>query len=307
MSKLHDAISRCAADSDLPEKEKRDILKAVFERKETDTNILITGTAGCGKSSTINALFNQEKAKTVTSVEPETMDITKYEFGHLTLWETVLGERLETGIRRGADIKELLMKKDENGELLIDIVLVISDGSKDMEISCELIGKIIAPCLQDNRRLIVGINRIDQAQKGRNWNHETGTPDATLMRFLKKNEKSIGKRIKKDTGLTVTPVSYAAEFKEEGKPQEPSYNLSKLLLHIIQSIPETNRLDIADYLNEDKAVWTHNDEMENYSQKIDESLAEGILTALFMNRDFCQSRKGSIWDTQMVTIDSLLE
>ncbi|MGP1523318.1 MAG: GTPase family protein [Treponema sp.] len=308
MSTAYDIIFRCLADSDVPEKEKQEVLKAVSERTKSQTNILITGAAGCGKSSTINALFNTEAAKIETSTEPETMNITKYKLENLTLWETGLRDGLETDMRHGAGIKKLLTEKDKNGELLIDIVLVILDGSsKDMEASCELINKIIAPCLQDNTRLIVGINRTDQALKGLYWNNETYKPEPELMQFLKEKEESVGKKIKKGTGVTVRPVSYAAGFKEEGKPQAPSYNLSKLLLYIIESIPAEKRLNIADCLNEDKAMWARNDEMEDYDQRIDSILMEGILTALFMNRDFCQSRKGTIWDTQLVPIDSLLQ
>lgn len=308
MNKANDIIFRCLADSDLPEKEKQEVLKAVSERTKSQINILITGAAGCGKTSTINALFNTEAAKIETSTEPETMNITKYEFENLTLWETGLGDGLEADIRHGAAIKELLTKKDENGELLIDIVLMILDGSsKDMEASYEFIRTIIAPCLQDNTRLIIGINRADQALKGLYWNNETHKPEAKLMRFLMKNEKTVGKRIKKAAGITVKPVSCAAGFKEEGEPQVPSYNLSKLLLYIIDSIPEQKRLNIAECLNEDKAMWESNDEMEDYDQRIDSSLMVGILTALFMNRNFCQSRKGTIWDTQLVPIDSLLQ
>lgn len=308
MNKANDIIFRCLADSDLPEKEKREVLKAVSERTKSQINILIMGAAGCGKTSTINALFNTEAAKIETSTEPKTMNITKFEFENLTLRETGLGDGLETDMRHGAGIKNLLTEKDKNGELLIDIVLVILDGSsKNMEASCELISKIIAPCLQDNTRLIVGINRADQALKGLYWNNETHKPEPELMQFLKEKEESVSKRIKKAAGITVLPVSYAAGFKEEGKLQAPSYNLSKLLLYIIGSIPETKRLNIADCLNEDKTMWARNDEMEDYDQRIDSILMEGILTALFMNRDFCQSRKGTIWDTQLIPIDSLLQ
>ncbi|MGP1523315.1 MAG: GTPase family protein [Treponema sp.] len=279
MGKLYDELTRHIAELNVPEEEKQKILKLLLEETKSKANILITGATGCGKSSTINALFNTEVAKVGTSTEPETMDITKYELGHLTLWDSPgLGDGVEADKRHGTGIRELLMKKDENGELLIDIVLVILDGSsRDMGTSYELIRTIIAPCLQDNKRLIIGINQADQAMKGRHWNNETHKPEPELMQFLKEKEESVSKRIKEGTGITVKPVSYAAGFKEEGKKQEPSYNLSKLLLYIMESIPAEKRLNVADHLNEDKAMWTSNDEIEDYGQRIGESIQESII------------------------------
>lgn len=49
---------------------------------------MITGATGSGKSSTINALFNTEVAKVGVGVDPETMDITKYDLDNLVLWDS---------------------------------------------------------------------------------------------------------------------------------------------------------------------------------------------------------------------------
>ena len=55
--------------SNLTDQQKTDLLLSVLDTK---INLMITGGTGCGKSSTINALFNQEKAKVGTSPSPET-------------------------------------------------------------------------------------------------------------------------------------------------------------------------------------------------------------------------------------------
>ena len=73
---------------DISEEEKRKFLKKLFSLKDRKTNIMITGATGCGKSSTINALFKIEKAKVGVGVDPETMDITKYELDNLILWDS---------------------------------------------------------------------------------------------------------------------------------------------------------------------------------------------------------------------------
>ena len=72
--------------ANMPEKEKQKILKNIMNLRDKKINIMITGATGCGKSSTINALFDMEIAKVGVGVDPETMNITKYELDNLILW-----------------------------------------------------------------------------------------------------------------------------------------------------------------------------------------------------------------------------
>lgn len=74
--------------SDISEEEKQKLLKNILNLKEQKINLLITGATGCGKSSTINALFETEKAKVGVGVDPETMDIQKYELNNMVLWDS---------------------------------------------------------------------------------------------------------------------------------------------------------------------------------------------------------------------------
>ena len=67
--------------ADINENEKSKLLKNVMRLKDNKINIMITGATGCGKSSTINALFDTEVAKVGVGVDPETMEIEKYEPG----------------------------------------------------------------------------------------------------------------------------------------------------------------------------------------------------------------------------------
>lgn len=66
--------------------------------------------------------------------DPETMDITKYELDNLTLWDSPgLGDGRENDIRHSKNIIKKLNEVDDNKKALIDIVLVILDGSsKDL-------------------------------------------------------------------------------------------------------------------------------------------------------------------------------
>ena len=76
--------------ADINENEKSKLLKNVMRLKDNKINIMITGATGCGKSSTINALFDTEVAKVGVGVDPETMEIEKYELDNLILYQRFL-------------------------------------------------------------------------------------------------------------------------------------------------------------------------------------------------------------------------
>ena len=282
MSKLYDTLTKTIMESSISEEEKQSLLKAILRNKEQKVNVLITGATGCGKSSTINALFNAEKAKVGTSPNPETMSIEYYELDNLILWDSPgLGDGLEQDKVHSEGIKALLEKKDEDGNLLIDLVLVILDGrSRDMGTSYELITKVIVPVLGDTKRLIVGINQVDAAMGNRHWNFETHQPDKILLDYIKEKEKSVHDRILDGTGISVQPVSYVAGYKEEGLPQEPAYNLSKLLYYIMENVPAEKRLNVVEQLNERKEMWESDDKQENYHAEIQRSASEGVVSSL---------------------------
>lgn len=278
IQKVNETLEKTNAD----EKTKSEIMRTILETQNTKANVLITGATGCGKSSTINALFNTEKAKVGTSPDPETMEISKYELGPITLWDSPgLGDGKEADERHAAGIRKLLTDKDENGNLLIDIVLVILDGgSRDLGTSYELIKAVIAPCLSndDRNRLIVGINQADMEMKGRFWDSKNHKPEPELQKFIEEKEKSVKERIKEGTGFDVVPVTYSAGYKDaESGMQEPPYNLSKLLYYIIKNIPAEKRLNIVDQMNTDTSMWSSDDDIENYRQEISDSAQEGII------------------------------
>ena len=60
--KVLEALESDIMNADIPDSEKNKIMKNFLKLKEQKINLMITGATGCGKSSTINALFNAEKA-----------------------------------------------------------------------------------------------------------------------------------------------------------------------------------------------------------------------------------------------------
>lgn len=276
MRKLYDQmLENIKNNNQISENEKKKFMETMLQASRNKANILITGATGCGKSSTINALFGIEKAEVGTGVDPQTMSIAKYDYNGLTLWDSPgLGDGPEADKRHAEGIINKLTERDDDGNLLIDVALVILDGSsRDLGTSFELIEKVIAPCIGKNeKRLIIAINQADIAMKGKHWDSENHKPDETLAAFLKEKEKSVHERILAGCGISVDPISYSAGYKEEGQPQEPSYNLAKLLYYIIDSIPEEKR--IATYLeaNADQKVWQSND-ADDYQEKIVKKLS----------------------------------
>lgn len=296
MNKFYDFENSIVNMDGISDEIKSTMLKNIQKLKDTKINVMITGATGCGKSSTINALFNTEKAKVGTGVDPETMTITKYELDNLTLWDSPgLGDGKEKDNQHSKNIIDLLYKKDDDGNALIDVVLVILDGgSRDLGTSYELINQVIIPALKDSAkdRILVAINQCDMAMKGRYWSKdENGNPkpEQPLVDFLEEKAKSVSDRIYEATEVRVAPVYYSAGFKEEGMPQEKPYNLSKLMHFIVQHTPEKKRVVYAKNMSEDKAMWESNDELENYNENIQKSFLESLWD------NVCDG-VGAVWD-----------
>lgn len=272
---LTDAIQK---DAHLDEAAKNTIYRNLARLKDTKVNLLITGATGCGKSSTINALFNTDKAKVGQGVDPETMEIARYELDNIVLFDSPgLGDGKGADIRHARNITEKLAELDKQGEPLIDLVLVILDGSsRDLGTSFELINQVIIPALDgEHNRLLVAINQADMAMKGRHWNKTSNQPERELLNFLDEKLISTKRRIKEATGVEVEPIYYAAGYKEADAVQNP-YNLSKLLLHILRHTKSKKRAVFIQDINADEQMWKDDDRLEDYRKEIKISVFESI-------------------------------
>lgn len=268
--------------SDMSDEEKRKLILSLTQLKDERINLMITGCTGCGKSSTINALFNAEKARVGTGPNPETMDVQCYELDNLILWDTPgLGDGVEADERHKKKIRELLAETNEKGQKVIDLVLVIIDGSnKDMGTPINLINNVIIPNLgnKPEKRILIAINKADAANSGRGWDHEKYCPNSKLKEFLDEKAVSVRNRIKKDTGVDVETIYYSAGYKEEGEPQEPSYNLLKLLLYILKFTPDNKRVILMNNINtknEAKSFTSNDESHETITHEIAKELSRG--------------------------------
>ena len=282
--KIFEEMENDIMKSNVPEKDKIKMMKNLSNLKEQKINLMITGATGCGKSSTINALFDLDVAKVGTGAKPETMEITRYDLDNLILWDSPgLGDGKEADARHAKGIISKLLEKDQKGNFLIDLVLVILDGSsRDLGTSYELINNVIIPNLGENKknRILVAINQADMAMKGRYWNYKENKPEPKLLEFLDDKVKLVSKRIKESTGLDITPIYYSAGFKEETEKQNP-YNLSKLLYYIIKHTPKEKRASYAQNINQNTEMWVDSDGLKNYKKGIFDELSDAISEGIF--------------------------
>ena len=286
---IYETMEKDVMNSDVPEETKEKLLKNIMKLKNQKLNILITGATGCGKSSTINALFNSEVAKVGVGVDPETMDIQKYEMNNMILWDSPgLGDGKEADNRHAKNIIRKLAETDENGNALIDLVLVILDGgSRDLGTSYELINNVIIPNLGPNRkgRILVAINQADMAMKGKHWDYINNRPDEVLQKFLEDKVRSVKARIKEGTGEEIEPIYYSAGYKEEGEEQQNPYNLSKLLYYIVQMTPLKKRIVYQDNLNTQEEMWKDDDKLIDYGKEVRKSFMESVIDGVSEGAD----------------------
>ena len=261
----------------IPESVRARLEQALILMREQKLNILITGATGCGKSSTINAMFGEKVAKVGVGVDPETMDIQKYPLGNMILWDSPgLGDGKEADNRHAKNIIKKLAETDENGNALIDLVLVILDASsKDLGTSYELINSVIIPNFP-KERILIAINQADMAMKGKHWNEDENKPDEILEAFLDEKAISVRNRIKEATQIDVETIYYSAGY-TDGDTQMPPYNLTKLFSYILRMTPTEKRLAYSDNINQDKEMWKHNDDLADYSTQIRSSFMETVI------------------------------
>lgn len=228
----------------MSDEDRSKLLCILHRHRDGKLNIMLTGQYGCGKSSTADALFGKKVSETGAGAEPSSAEISSYEQDGIVVWDCPgLGVSPSEDSVNTKNIVDKLHEKDSEGNALIDLVLVIIDGSsRDMGTSFELINEVIIPALgeEGKGKIIVAINKCDMAMGGRHFDLEKNKPDEKLMEFLEDKTWSVHDRILNASGLSIRPICYAAGFREDDSVQPP-YNMSKLFACIRNKMPAKKR------------------------------------------------------------------
>ncbi len=249
-------IKKIQGNKQISKKEQEILEKKLNELKNQKINIMVIGGTGVGKSSTINAIFKGEVAKVGINPSPETMNITKFSIpeSKITIWDSPgLGDGVRDEQHKNKII-ELLHKKDEKENMFIDCVLVIvSASSKDLGTEYKLINEILIPNLgkNPNERIIVAINKADEAISERYWDTGKNQPSQEQKTFLKEKVIDIQNRIYESTNVDIKPMYYKAGYRDE-REKDPSYNIDDLMMFILKHIPRKKAGSMMDGFGENK-------------------------------------------------------
>ena len=269
------------------------IKKASNEKKFTNTsvNILVIGATGVGKSSTINALFNHTNILSKSLCEignksaPKTKESSSYDIGKVKIWDTPgLGDNIEKDKEYKKQIINLLQQRDYNNEILIDLILVIIDGSdKDISTTIDLVNQTLLQNLakEDQNRILIGINKIDKIKSSKYWDFDNNKPMSKLNDYLADLKLDIEHRIFDGTSVVIKPIIFSA-----GDPSlniKP-YNLLELIDYLLKNIPFEKRKIIVENTNNIMDHWKNNENTENTKKSLKEILREvlraGIVTGI---------------------------
>lgn len=211
-----------------------------------------------------------EKAKVGTGSDPETQEIQKYDLSSLTLWDSPgLGDSESNDKRHGEKISRKLNEKDDKGNGLIDLVMVIIDSThRDLGSAYKVMKDYIIPNI-DSTRIILGLNKADTTDgKSMYWDYQHGIPTEKMKTIIEGKKNSIRRRIKDETSIDIVPVAYSAGLSDEDIRATP-WNLLALLNEVYFKTPQNKRLIIADTVNKNR---------NNYKNTEDKKAGDDIKT-----------------------------
>ena len=204
-------------------------------------NILLVGSVGSGKSTTIGALLKNNATGFNKTHDALLKQIDRYDTENEIFWDADgFGESIENDLILEESIVSLIRRENNDGERVVNTILIVVDlSTRDLGTEYKLISDILMPNLGKNQNIIIGLNQCDFAMKGKNWDSEKNEPNENLKSFLRNKVLSIKERLKESTGLDIEPIYFSALY---------GYNIDKLYQCI------TNDMDVERFNNRENTV-----------------------------------------------------
>ncbi len=204
-------------------------------------NILLVGSVGGGKSTTIGALLKKNATDFNKTYDASLKQIDRYETENEIFWDADgFGESIENDLILEESIVSLIRRENIDGERVVNTILIVVDlSTRDLGTEYKLISDILMPNLGKNQNIIIGLNQCDFAMKGKNWDSEKNEPNEKLKSFLRNKVLSIKERLKESTGLDIEPIYFSALY---------GYNIDNLYQCI------TNDMDVEIFNNRENTV-----------------------------------------------------
>ena len=204
-------------------------------------NILLVGSVGGGKSTTIGALLKKNATDFNKTYDASLKQIDRYDTENEIFWDADgFGESIENDLILEESIVSLIRRKNNDGERVVNTILIVVDlSTRDLGTEYKLISDILMPNLGKNQNIIIGLNQCDFAMKGKNWDSEKNEPNEKLKSFLRNKVLSIKERLKESTGLDIEPIYFSALY---------GYNIDNLYQCI------TNDMDVEIFNNRENTV-----------------------------------------------------
>lgn len=246
------------------ESTQKKVVKEILDELDIPLNILIIGGTGVGKSSTINAIYGENRVKIGTNPNPQTQEIEQCKISkNITLYDSPgLGETRDKDTAHKRKIDAPLSETDSNGFAKIDLVLVIVNATvKGLGEEYQMIDYLIKR-LGDTKRILIALNKCDCVVSERYFDRANNKLSKEQEEYLAKQVADLRKRIKESTGLELAEndiVCYSAGFYDENtQKQDEPYNIMKLEESIISKLPKQKRL--VQQVEESAYITNHNRE-----------------------------------------------
>ncbi|MDD1793789.1 hypothetical protein L4D06_19480 [Enterovibrio makurazakiensis] len=266
----------------LDEFKKATLQLRLHELEAQSLNILFAGPQGVGKTATIKALFGDDLVGDALSEQTasNSLEVSRYEKGGLVVWDYPghTGHAEQDALldmQLGATLTEC----DGDGTPLIDMVVVVLDAAeRNLNSGYRLICEVIVPALGDqfDSRLVVGLNKVDAASYGYEWDFAMDTPSPEVEIWPESTASLLRHCMLDESGLEIAPVCYAAEFARKDDIARP-FNLLKLVNEMVSKLPIEKKLMVFDApLNNKTMAWHESDDRINYLVQMENNLFDLI-------------------------------